>query len=191
MGSHPLGAAGPVKVRAFFGLPLPEAHRERLDGYLSARPTLYPKFRWTRSENLHITVRFLGQVDLEVAERIAARVEADAPRGFTLQLGGIDAFKRGKLARVLWLGLKLGTAEVSELASLVENECEHEGLEPENRAFHPHVTLARARKLEGAPAPKAHSPELPPWNADELVLYRSRLGRSGPVYEALRSITLR
>lgn len=156
-----------------------------------ARQVLSPKFRWTRPENLHVTVRFLGQIDVAVAQRITNHIEAASPKGFVLQLGQLDSFKRGKLARVLWLGISLGTTEATELAQLVERECGREGLEAEKRAYHPHLTLARSRRLEGANEPHVYSPDLPPWRAEELVLYRSRLGRGGPVYEPLRSITLR
>lgn len=149
------------------------------------------KFRWTRSENLHITVRFLGQVELAAAEAIAGRVEAASPRGFTLQLGKLDAFKRGKLARVLWVGLAMGQAEVTALTSLVEAECVRAGLRAEERTYHPHLTLARSRELRGDQMPLIHVPELPPWRAEDLILYRSHLGgHSGPVYEPLRTIKL-
>lgn len=144
-----------------------------------------------RAENLHITIRFLGHVEATTAQRIAGRVEATAPAAFALQLGGLDAFKRGRLASVLWIGLQLGVDEVTGLARLVEAECGREGLEAEKRPYRPHMTLARTREREGAPIPRLTLPELPPWRAGELVLYRSQLGRSGPVYEPLRSISLR
>lgn len=186
-----MGEAGVDRIRAFFGLPLPEEHREALEGYLLARQAASPAFRWTPAENLHITVRFLGHLESAIAERIAGGVEAAAPTGFALQLGELDSFGRGKRARVLWLGLKLGAAEVTDLARLVEDECAREGLEAEKRAYHPHLTLARARRVEGAAPPEPYSPELPAWRAETLVLYRSHLGRSGPTYEPLRSIRLR
>jgi RNA 2',3'-cyclic 3'-phosphodiesterase len=180
-----------LKVRAFFGLPLPEEHRAAYASALLGAPALAPRWRWTRVENLHLTVRFLGHVELATADRIAGRVEASAPRAFALQLGGLDAFKRGRLASVLWVGLQLGVEEVTALATVVEAECAREGLEAERRPYRPHMTLARAREREGAPVPHLKVPELPPWRAGELVLFRSQLGRSGPVYEPLRSISLR
>ena len=197
MGSDTLGddEAGDqgraLRVRAFFGLPLPEEHRAALGSYLLGRYATLPKFRWTRQENLHITLKFLGHVERDLAERIAGHVEAASPRGFVLQLGGLDSFKRGKLARVLWLGLKLGGDDVKALAALIDEQSALEGLEAEKRPYHPHLTLARSRRLEGAPVPGVFSPDLPPWKADELLLYRSQLGRSGPVYEPLRTIRLR
>jgi len=154
-------------------------------------PVSQPDFRWTRPENLHITIRFLGHVAMETAELIAQRVDRSASRGFAIQLGDAGVFKRGRLASVVWVGVSDGSEDVSALATVVEAECVRAGLEGENRRFHPHLTLARARKRQGAPPPTIHRPELPPWRAQELILYRSHLGRSGPTYEALRSISLR
>src|SRR5207237_797769 len=110
---------------------------------------------------------------------------------FDLKLGGVGTFKRGRLVRVVWMGLSVGDAESSSLAALVESECVRAGLEAESRRYEPHLTLARARARDGAELPDLPAPpELDAWRASDLVLYRSRLGRSGSVYEPLRSIRL-
>jgi 2'-5' RNA ligase len=192
VGSHQLGETSSVRVRAFFGLPLPEAARQALDTYLVACSAIAPQFRWTPAGNLHVTVRFLGQVEQALAEGIANRLAVLELPAFELRLGSLGAFKRGRLARVVWLGLASGEAELSELAANVEAECVRAGLEPENRKFHAHLTLARARARDGAPLPALPSPPEPaPWGAEELILYRSRLGRAGSVYEPLRALRLR
>src|SRR5207247_9171272 len=67
-----------LRVRAFFGLPIPAGHRERLGSYIQAQGVLASKFSWTPAENLHVTIRFLGHLELEVADRIAGRVDASA-----------------------------------------------------------------------------------------------------------------
>jgi len=108
-----------------------------------------------------------------------------------MQLGELGAFKRGRLARVLWIGVSLGAAEAAELAAVVEADCVREGLEAEARPYAGHMTIARARRPEGAPLPTAVPPTLPPWRAGELILYRSHLSRGGPTYEPIRTISLR
>jgi RNA 2',3'-cyclic 3'-phosphodiesterase len=181
-----------LTVRAFFGLPLPEAQRSILDGYLAECARRAPQFRWTRDANLHLTVRFLGHLEVAVAEQIVERlVEADLA-SFDLRLGEIGSFKRGRLARVVWLGLAHGGAESKQVAAAVESECARAGLEPETRPFSPHLTLARARARDGAPLPELPAaPGMEAWRASELILYQSRLGRAGAVYEPLRTIRLR
>jgi len=194
MGSGQLGQKtenGPLKVRAFFGLPLPEAQRNQLDRYLSVCAALAPEFRWTPAPNLHLTVRFLGHVEGSLAEGIAGRLADARLHAFDLKLGQVGTFNRGRLARVVWLGVTSGAEDVAALAAQVEAECVRAGLEAEARRFNVHLTLARARARDGAPIPDlAAPPELDAWRADELVLYRSRLGRAGSVYEPLRRIRL-
>ena len=197
MGTDELGeeaghSGSPLRVRAFFGLPLPEEHRAELETYLEGCTRLAPAFRWTPAANLHFTVRFLGHLDDAVARAIAERVAQAAPAAFEMRLGEVGTFRRGRLARVVWIGLALGEDEAAALARLVESECVAAGLEAETRPFRGHLTLARARERDGAALPEL--PPLPvtaPWRAGELVLYRSHLGRGGSVYEPLRRITLR
>ena len=179
------------KVRAFFGLPLPGPRRARLEGYVADCAAAAPQFRWTPAANLHLTIRFLGHVEQPVAEEIADRVDDLGLRGFDLRLGGIGTFRRGSLARVVWMGLADGEGPMRELAAAVEAECVRAGLEAEARPFNAHLTLARARPRDGAPLPDLPPPpDLAAWRAEELMLYRSHLGRAGSVYEPLRTIRL-
>jgi 2'-5' RNA ligase len=130
-------------------------------------------------------------VDAALAGAIADRLDAAHLDGFDLKLGEVGAFKRGRLASVVWLGLSEGAAEIGALAETVEAECVKAGLPPEGRRYHAHLTLARARQRDGAALRAVESaPQLPGWHADELVLYRSRLGRGGSVYEPLRRVRL-
>jgi 2'-5' RNA ligase len=179
------------RVRAFFGLPVPEAQREELDAFLGKSAAIAPEFRWTPAANLHLTVRFIGSVESSVAEGIADRLAEHPPAGFELELGDVGTFKRGRMVRVVWLEVKAGADSARELAALVEAECVRAGLAPEARPFQPHLTLARARARDGAGLPALpNRPQLPPWRAGELILYRSRLGRAGSVYEPLRRLRL-
>jgi 2'-5' RNA ligase len=184
-------AGQPLKVRAFFGLPVPEALREKLEPYLAACTATAPDFRWVPAPNLHLTVRFIGTVERAIVEGIADRLAQRRLVGFELGLGGLGTFKRGRLVRVVWLQVSSGVEAARELAAQVEAECAGEGLEAEARAFQPHLTLARARARNGAMPPSLPDPPpLEPWRADELVLYRSQLGRAGSVYEPLRIVRL-
>ena len=127
-----------------------------------------------------------------MAEGIADKVEAARPAGFELALGEIGTFKRGRLARVVWQGLREGAAAIAPLAEMLEAESVRAGLEPEGRRYHAHLTLARARSRDGAALPALPSPPvLDAWRARELVLFQSHLGRGGSVYEPLRVISLR
>lgn len=180
-----------ARVRVFFGLPLPEPQRAALASFVEASAAAAPEFRWTPAANLHLTVRFLGHVDRPLAEGIADRLAGLSLSGFDLELGDLGTFRRGPLARVVWLGLRAGTEAATRLAAQVEVECVRAGLEGEVRPFRAHLTLARARPREGAVLPSLpEPPRLDQWRAGELVLYASRLGRTGAVYEPLRIVKL-
>ena len=192
MGADPLEeTAKTLKVRAFFGLPVPDAHRDELGNYLVACAALAPEFRWTPASNLHLTVRFVGSVERSVVEGIADRLAERPLSAFELELADLGTFKRGRLVRVVWLQLRAGVQPARGLAAQVEEECVRAGLAPEARPFQPHLTLARARARDGAAVPALpNPPELQPWRAEELILYSSHLGRAGSVYEPLRRIRL-
>jgi 2'-5' RNA ligase len=192
VGADPLEEAGQaLKVRAFFGLPVPEAQRTQLDPYLAACAAATPEFRWVPAANLHLTVRFIGTVEHAVVAGIADQLARRRLGGFEVGLGGIGTFRRGRLVRVVWLQVLSGVEAARELAAQVEAECAAAGVAGETRPFQPHLTLARARAREGATLPPLPDPpSFAPWHADQLVLYRSHLGRAGSVYEPLRTIRL-
>jgi len=191
LGPGPLEETRPLKLRAFFGLPVPETCREPLSRYLDACASIAPEFRWVAAANLHLTVRFIGAVERELVDGIATSLGSARLRGFDLELGDFGTFKRGRLVRVAWLGLRSGAEHAAALAAAVEAECVRAGLEPEARPFQPHLTLARARARDGGVLPVLpEAPQVEPWRARELVLYRSRLGSAGAVYEPLRVLSL-
>jgi len=191
LGSGPLEETGPLTLRAFFGLPVPEEQRQTLGRHVAACASIAPGFRWVVPANLHLTVRFIGSVKPELVDGIAGRLEAAVLRGFELELGDLGTFKRGRLVRVVWVGLRSGARQALELAAQVEAECVRAGLEPEARSFQPHLTLARARDRDGDVLPALpEAPRVEPWRAQELVLYQSRLGRAGAVYEPRKVLRL-
>jgi 2'-5' RNA ligase len=179
-------------VRAFFGIPVPEARRNQLEPYLAACAAAAADFRWTPAANLHLTIRFVGSVERAVVDEIADRLDQLRLPAFELALGELGTFKRGRLVRVVWLQVGVGADQARQLAARVEAECVRAGLEPEARPFQAHLTLARARPRDGADLPTlADPPLLTPWPAAELVLFSSHLGRGGAVYEPLRKLSLR
>ena len=191
MGERALEEADQVTIRAFFGIPVPDPQRELLGGFLARCATAASEFRWSVTENLHLTVRFVCTVDRAVVEGIADRLDGTAGRAIQVALGEAGAFKRSRLARVVWLGLKSGAEDLSALAARVEAECRAVGVAPEARAFQPHLTLARARSRDGARQPDLPAiPTLAPWQADELILYWSHLKKDGAVHEPIRRIAL-
>jgi 2'-5' RNA ligase len=185
-----LAAPGPL-IRAFVGIPLPEAQRTALSSYVTACAERHPGFRWGRAENLHLTLRFLGSIDSETFQRVESLLGRIHAPAFELALDDVGSFGSGRLKRVLWLGVAAGAEPAASLAATVEKACVEAGLAPEDRPFRAHITLARARDRRGAPAPEIPDPPpLEAWQADEFVLYQSKLGAGGPHYLPLRRFSL-
>jgi RNA 2',3'-cyclic 3'-phosphodiesterase len=184
-------SGGGSHVRAFFGLRVPEAHRAAMAVFLTACATAAPQFRWTPAANLHLTIRFIGNVDRPLVQAIADRLAAQSLLAFDLALANLGTFGHGRHVRVVWQDLRAGAEDVSALAAQVDAACATAGLVGEKRPFQPHLTLARARARDGAELPPLPEPPgLNPWRATELVLFASRLSRAGAVYEPLRALEL-
>jgi RNA 2',3'-cyclic 3'-phosphodiesterase len=184
-------SGGGSQVRAFFGLPVPEAQRAAMAVFLAACAAAAPQFRWTPAANLHLTIRFIGNVDRALVEAIADRLAARSLLAFDLELGDLGTFGHGRHVRVVWQGVGARAEAVTALAAQVDAECAAAGLVGEKRPFQPHLTLARARARDGAELPTVpEPPRVNPWCATELVLFASRLSRTGAVYEPLRALKL-
>src|SRR5205807_2390184 len=103
-----------------------------------------PGAHWVEPENMHITLRFIGEVDDSTAEEIDHALQRIAAEGFSLELAGLGTFGQGFKARSLWTGVN-PSAELSRLQGKIESALVRSGLPPETRKFTPHVTLARLK----------------------------------------------
>jgi RNA 2',3'-cyclic 3'-phosphodiesterase len=140
--------------------------------------------RWTARDQWHVTIQFLGnRVDVDAVADALALLALHAGR---VQLGGGGAFPSERRGRVLWLGLREGGNWFAQCAGAVGALLAPLGYEPEKRAFHAHLTLARAKTpidLRDAVQQLGSGGVGEPWTAGEVVLYESRLKRSGAEYE--------
>ena len=142
--------------------------------------------------NLHLTLRFLGEVQREVADRLRAELtRCSLQRRFTLTLAGYGAFPRPERATTLWMAVTNGGARLAELAAGVEEAALRAGLPPARRPFRAHLTLARAREpqdvrrlIASLPA-RSHAVSV-----DGFQLFRSHLGGGPPRYEVLQRYPL-
>jgi 2'-5' RNA ligase len=148
--------------------------------------------RWTRVDDVHLTLQFLGAVPEERLAGVTAAVTAVAASSPALELEvhGAGAFPSARRARVLWAGV---SGEVSALAQLVAElgrQLAPLGFPPEERPFSAHLTLGRSRDPRGLPglaAALARCGDGPSarWTVTQLVLFRSHLSPKGARYEAL------
>jgi RNA 2',3'-cyclic 3'-phosphodiesterase len=167
--------------RLFVAIALPEDVRDRL-GLLAGG---VPGARWVDPENLHLTLRFIGEVDGGWAEDITAALGGVVARPFELALAGVGHWGTRERATAIWAGVEKNPG-LSHLQSKVESALVRLGLEPEGRKFAPHVTLAR---LSGSPCGRVakfiadHNLfRLPPFPVTAFTLFSSFLSRGGAIY---------
>ncbi|MEE9607270.1 MAG: RNA 2',3'-cyclic phosphodiesterase [Myxococcota bacterium] len=179
-------------LRAFFAVELGEPAR-RTAAEVARQLHSGPggdDVRWVRSESLHVTLHFLGQIPRERVPSLAQCVgEEVAPLSpFRLELDGVRGFPSPRRPRVVVMDVS-PRAPLEGLARAVERGVVAAGFEPEARPFRAHLTLGRVR---GRRAPSAGAPPALGANFDvtETVLFRSELRPSGSRYTALERIRL-
>jgi 2'-5' RNA ligase len=168
-------------IRLFVALDIPETLRIRLAGLRGQ----IPGARWVPPENMHLTLRFIGEVSEADAGDIDLELSRISAPPFEVALSGVGHFGSRGQVRALWAGAERNP-EIAGLQAKVELACVRAGRAPEQRRFHPHVTLARCRdtrtaRVEGFVADH-DAFRAPAFPVSAFVLYSSQLGRGGPVY---------
>ena len=174
--------------RLFVAIRPPEGIRDLLIDAMDDSP----EFRWQDEEQLHLTLRFIGEVERPVADDIAGALSRIHSPAFELRVAGAGRFEqRGSGA--LWAGIE-PKAPVAALAAKIERSCLAVGLEPERRAFHSHITIARwkgRRTREVADfLDRRRGLVSEPFAVTEFTLFESRLSRHGAHYEEVASYPL-
>ena len=151
-----------------------------------------PALRWVGEDNLHLTLRFIGEVERPLGDDIAAALGRVRSPRFELRITGVGKFEQ-KNGGALWAAVE-PKEPVAALAAKIERALQQAGLEPERRAFMPHITLARwnRRNAEAVEAFLRRNGDLAsePIEIDRFILFESRLSRHGPHYEEVASYAL-
>ena len=171
-------------IRLFVALDLPDFVRDSL---LSLQGGV-PGARWNAAEQLHLTLRFIGEVDENIAHDIDDTLVSIRAPSFAVELAGVGEFG-GKNPRALWAGVKANEA-LLHLQRKIETALQRIGLTPEARKYSPHITLAR---LKAAPRDKVvqfltHASlfSAGPFPVNQFVLFSSHPSQSGSIYRAER-----
>lgn len=142
--------------------------------------------RWVRLENLHLTLKFIGEVDEERLEPIIEALTDIKIESFLLDVKGVGSFPTRGQPRVMWVGFDRGHPRLFHLQQKVANALISVGLESELRAYHPHLTLARCARASAGSVHewvKAQRDfEAAPVRVENFGLYSSFLTARGPVH---------
>ena len=180
-------------IRTFIAVESPPAIRQRAAALVKRLEVAPAKVRWVDAEAMHWTTNFMGDVpDIEIPA-ICAEVEAAAKpfTPFELEVRGVGAFPSAGRPRTIWLGVTEGAEQMELLQAALSRHLAKLGFRPEGRRFKPHLTLGRVRDAsaglpELAELLRKHADFLAGhFTVDEVVVFSSRLERSGAVHERL------
>jgi 2'-5' RNA ligase len=185
-----------TEVRTFVAVGFPPAVKAQINQIIQRLRPLGSMVRWVRSEGLHLTLKFLGEIPQEqlatVYQAVERGVAGIAP--FAFVLAELGAFPNLRRPRVLWLGVLRGHEPLKKLQEQVEAQLAECGFPKENRQFSPHLTIGRVKSLRGIQpllerisSVSFHSEEIP---VTAVKVMRSQLKPSGAEYSELKVIDL-
>ena len=190
------------QIRTFIALDFPLSILDSIEQQTHRlRQTLGEEaIRWVPTHNLHLTLKFLGNVPvshLEFIKQMLAQVAESTPQ-FDMQIGGIGSFPSSKRPRVLWVGIHAPTS-LASLQRMIEEGANRLGFEKEERAFSPHLTVGRIRqgidvkeiqKISNAIS-TIQLGKIGTARVDSVHLYKSALNSEGSIYTKLFTTPLR
>ena len=179
--------------RIFCAVELPPEIRDRLHDHAARIRKTFPEASasWSKPENVHLTLKFFGNVPTQNLSKISAPCSrvAEEFRSFQISIGGTGVFPRRSRPQVLWIGVEDSSGRLLDLQGRLEEEFAREGFPKEDRGFRPHLTIARLRKPEDARTlAETHIQTNFPLTAmrvNELVLFRSQLSPRGSIYTVI------
>jgi 2'-5' RNA ligase len=176
----------------FVAVPIPDSIKQHIHARCVqiAEQTAFKK--WVHTADYHITLKFLGGVEQEVAEKVKSTIDKIVPSHsqFALEANGLNTFGRPASPRILWMGLEGDLSALDQLQADIDKAMEPLGFAREDRSYQPHITLAKnymekavfdVKQIEKI----TYEQNLPlTWKVSEIVLYRTHIGAI-PMYEAL------
>ncbi len=179
-------------IRTFIAVELPQEIHDALKQLQDVLRASMPDVRWTRSSNIHLTLKFLGDVETSRIDAISEALKNIACQftPFTTSLAGVGAFPNSRKPRVVWVGLKKGADELVDMAKQIEGSMKRLGFPREKRRFNPHLTVGRIRRLEH-PALMTEALERPDvgelggFTVQRIALIKSQLDPAGSIYTTL------
>ena len=168
--------------RLFIAIDLPEPHRE----ILGALQAPIRGVAWTSPEQLHLTLRFLGDTDRETRTAVTAKLSHVSVQPFILPLAGLGVFPPRETPKIIWTGVGHGHPRLFQLRQQIDDALLAAGMDIDLRTFIAHITLARCVR-SGRPQVTAFLKqnqefEGPPFKVDRFILYSSRLTPNGAIH---------
>jgi RNA 2',3'-cyclic 3'-phosphodiesterase len=187
-------------MRTFIAIELPKEIKEYLAKLQQELKTAQADVKWVEPDNIHLTLKFLGEIDDTLLEKITAIINdvANKISAFKLRINSLGAFPKIDSPRVIWVGVDAGDKEVKEIAGKLEEEIAKIGIPKEDRPFSSHITIGRTKsglnqqKLVQVLKDKFDlGGKNPEFSASKITLFKSTLSPKGPAYEILKEADLK
>ncbi|MFZ5633582.1 MAG: RNA 2',3'-cyclic phosphodiesterase [Bacillota bacterium] len=188
------------KLRLFWAVNLPAELKIKLVHVQERLKTAGADAKWVEHENLHVTVKFLGETDVDLVAKIVETASDSLKncQSFRVDVDGLGFFPGSASPRVVWAGLKGEVSRLKEIARVVEDAMAVHGFPREGRKFSPHLTLARIKSsgnagelVEIIGAEDAKIKNLGSFRVSSVDLMQSDLTPRGPVYTRLAAVKFR
>ncbi len=183
-------------IRSFLAIELPKPVLRKIEEVQADLKSVHADVRWVSPEKIHLTLRFFGNIEESRIDSIFKSIEEPvrSTSPFSLKIRGVGAFPNMKSPRVIWLGLVNGQS-VTSLQKQIETQLEKIGFEAEDRPFRPHLTLGRMKSSRGKDElgrkmEKHKEEEFGDFQVERVILFKSDLKPSGPIYTALGDVKL-
>lgn len=189
------------KARIFIAVDTPPEFKIQAEQIQNELGAVHAPVRWEKSTKLHLTLKFLGDIETGLIEKIESILLGTVSnrRPFWLRYNGLGCFPNAKNPRIIWIGCNPLSSELEILQSSIEDACAEIGFKKENRDFHPHITIGRVKIRSGKD--RRTIPDLInkmenlTFEAIEnevhsVLLMKSMLHQGGSVYSILKQFSL-
>jgi len=184
-------------IRSFLAIELPKLILRKIEGVQGDLRLTHADVRWVSPEKIHLTLKFFGSIEESRIDSIFKSIEEpiQSTLPFSLKVRGVGAFPQMKNPRVIWMGLVEEREALTSLQKQIETQLEKIGFQPEDRPFHPHLTLGRMKSSRGKDElvgrmEKHKEEEFGDLRVERVVLFKSDLRPSGPIYTPLGDVKL-
>ena len=185
-------------MRTFIAIEIPDDIKQQMAEVQASLRKAAVDASWPRPEGIHLTLKFLGEVPEALVPEIADSLQIGIPGmdRFRLEIAGTGAFPNARNARVVWIGLSGDLEKLNAVQAAVEESMVRIGLAPEDRAFKPHLTLARIKYIRSRESllsalEQVKDIKLPGFDVRAVSLMKSELKSSGAEYTELARVELR
>lgn len=182
------------KFRGFIAIDIPFSHKiNELSNQIKNSGT---NVKLVKPENIHITLKFLGDIDEELVEEIEKTIRQSIKdiSSFKIKLVGTGVFPNQRYIKIIWIGIR-DHGELGKIANNIDEQLAKFGFEKEKRPFSPHLTIARVKSAKNKEklmeiVNKYHEAKFAEINVESIKLKKSELTPEGPIYTTIKEIKL-